>query len=88
MAATKAVELGTKLWVAVVHHNHGENFHVSITKEGLFEQLFEFVKEWWKREMEGQTMPEDHGEAIDQYFARLNEVGEEFYEWGETELGA
>ena len=81
------IAVGDRVLVAVVHHWHRDNFYVAASKEGLFEQLYEFVGTWWDQELGQEKMPEDHCAAVDRYFERTAEVGSETYEWGETEIG-
>lgn len=58
-----------KIYMAVIDHEYGMNFYADTTPEGVKAQVYEWVKEYWEQLPGDDTpIPEDHQEAIDDYF--------------------
>ena len=69
-----------KVWIAVIEHRHGQNVYAAKTKKALVGQLYEYVVEWWAREIPDEELPADLSKqaAVDRYFERVG------HEWLET----
>ena len=62
-----------KLWAAVICHRHGHDVFVARDRDELFGLVYNYVCSWWEREhLEGKP-PEDALEAIDRYFAAVED---------------
>jgi len=72
-----------KIYVAHIEFKDGYNFCVAQSTDGMFKAIDKYVREWWEKEMAGETMPDNLKDRIDAYFEE-NEY--EFYVWDETEL--
>lgn len=59
----------TTVHVAIIEHNDGINFYAAKDKFGLEQQIYEYVKEWWNKELEDEEIPLDEETAIDYYFS-------------------
>lgn len=61
-----------QVWCVCIVHEYGTNVTAHSTEEKAKDSLFEFVKEWWQREIndhhDNTTIPEDRDEAIAYYF--------------------
>lgn len=71
-----------KIWSCLIHHRHGVNHYMAKSEEGLQKQVYAYVAENWKDEMDDDhEMPEDIEEAIEEYFEVMrNQCGEEWME--------
>ena len=59
---------------AIVRHEHGVNAYVGITPAYLYQQLYEYVCEWWHEEgLGGDPKDMSHEEAVSTYFNNVNE---------------
>lgn len=79
---------------AAVEHKHGVNIYASRTEEGLNQQLYKYVKEWWEKDgpedEDGKRcpIPNDPFDTVEQYFNWQAELGNgESINYAETELG-
>ncbi len=76
------------IWVAVIHHKHGNDIFVSATKRGCTIKIYGYVKSSWADHMDDKPVPEDMREAITEYFEYVSDHG--IYEyidyWDRTEL--
>lgn len=57
------------VWVATVEHKHGTNTYVGATEDDVYEEVFDYVEGEWPSEIPDIPMPEDHRQAVDDYFA-------------------
>jgi hypothetical protein len=58
-----------KVWVLHISHRHGTNIYPCASEEAARLELFHFVSEWWS-EVSDEDMPDDHSEAIEEYFEK------------------
>jgi hypothetical protein len=73
-----------KVWVLTVIHKHGYDVSAHTTQEGAHGALASYVGDWWDQEMSEELIPDDDGEAIDRYFAKMSDA--ESYSIDECEL--
>lgn len=84
-----------KVFLVVVHHKHGEDTYINATRDGATDALYEYAVSWWGDAFDREGDPpaptvdstDDKWEAITAYFERMEECGDEWYEFGEWEVG-
>jgi len=67
------------LWIASVGNKScpelsrrdGVNSYVAISEDALRDEVFEYVKEWWQKEIGDLPMPQDRDRAIEAYFEKI-----------------
>lgn len=63
-----------KISMATIEHKHGVDVRIALTKKGMREKVYQYVKENWNTEVgNSETIPEDHEKAIDKYFEIITE---------------
>lgn len=75
-----------QVWILRIDHRHGDNSSVHRSQEGAYAALAAYVRTQWEDEMpKDEQLPSTPDEAVDAYFARMNER-DEFYSVEQTEL--
>lgn len=62
----------TKIFIATISHKHGVFFFAAKTENGLREQLGEYVREWWDRELPDEQIPAATQSQIEAYFEQVD----------------
>jgi hypothetical protein len=57
-----------EIYVGVIRHKHGYDLKLASTEEGLYDEVYGYIKEWWGDFGDGAPLPEDHLTAISAYF--------------------
>lgn len=69
-AAVSPAAPASTLWIATITTDEGEEQTYTASREGAVAAVHRFVTEWWPREMHpDDRLPEDPQQAIDAYFA-------------------
>ena len=75
------------VFTATISHKYGISTYVSLTEDGLEEQIYDYVKEWWDQWENIPEMPKDKAKAIEVYFEFQNEyAGREWIDYSQTGL--
>lgn len=83
-----------KIQLLLIHHRHGTNTYVRVSREQIRFELYKYVKDWWSSWfLHERTIPKDKEEAITAYFDRAEdseqyEIEEETVELSYSDLVA
>lgn len=69
-----------------IEHRHGTDYWACATHDIAELNLYNYVGEWWEHKLPGERMPLGIQEAIDAYFNKMQEWGEESYSIDELEV--
>ena len=71
-----------KIYTATISHRHGVNLYHSKSENGLKNQIYGFVAEYWEEEFENDPIPTETDQAIEAYFESASNRGEfvEYFE--------
>ncbi|MFA9261750.1 MAG: hypothetical protein ACEQSB_00120 [Undibacterium sp.] len=67
--------------ILIIHHRQGENVTAHASHEEARKELYDYCLEEWSSSRD--PLPQDHDEAIDEYFENYNK---EFAEITESEI--
>lgn len=77
--------MNSTIWVLVIEHRYGFNHYANRTKEGMFETLADYIREWWDEHdylMDSfDEIPTDRQKLINAYFEN---VDDEWYTFDEV----
>lgn len=59
------------IWVGVIGNNYGVSTYVAVSEDALRDEILEYVKEWWQKEIGDLPMPQDRDQAIEAYFEKV-----------------
>lgn len=62
------------VFVLTIEHKHGSDSWVATDQDALTGCLYDFVSSWWEQELGDIPMPDDHDEAIQQYFTAMGGI--------------
>jgi hypothetical protein len=72
---------GTTLYALMITHKYGTDIWVFTTEEKARRKLAKWARSWWTKEIDGQEMPADDADVIDQYFEaarpRVNTISQQ-----------
>lgn len=75
-----------KVHVLSIVHRHGTNLTVHATRAGARKELHGYVADSWDEVWLGEPAPTDQDEAIDRYFDRARDIGEEDFSLDEVDV--
>jgi len=58
-------------WVGVIGNRYGVSTYVAVSEDVLRNEVFEYVKEWWQKEIGDLPIPQDRDQAIEAYFEKI-----------------
>ena len=72
---SKKKEKPIQVHIAIIRHRHGQDLFVARSKDKLNDEIYGYVKSWWDEidSPSGIEMPEDHDEAIELYFDKMED---------------
>jgi len=66
------------VWIATIDHKHGVDYFVGETEADVIKEVYDYVESNWASEATPGEIPENHQEALDQYFEHVeNRCGSE-----------
>ena len=75
-----------KVHILSIVHRHGTNLTAHATRAGARKELHKYVAECWDELWLKGSMPADQDEAIEAYFDRARDIGEEEYTLDEVDV--